>query len=72
MHKSPVMVLLYLLADSAWITVAMTVVGWTFALRAPLLPFTTVLLLLMCGYALGRVAPASQAYTPGTAVSRWL
>jgi hypothetical protein len=75
MHNPIVIAALGLLADAAWLGVGMSLVGWTFAQHAALLPFWMVLSLLAAAYGVGHFAPAYDPHLgpqAGPPTGRWL
>ncbi len=63
--------LLCLLAEAAWLSVALSLVGWTVAQRAPLLPFAVVTGLLFVGFLVGRFAPTRGQVPSSAPIRHW-
>ena len=63
--------LLCLTAEAAWLSVVLSLVGWTVAQRAPLLPFMVVAALLFAAFFTGRFAPTGDQSPSSAPMRTW-
>lgn len=72
MRETGWLIALAMVADAAWLSIAVSLLGWTFAQKGALLPFAVVLFVLLLAYGCGRVAPASEPREASSGRGGWL
>ena len=66
-----VLIALGLVADAAWLSALLAVLGWTISLQASLIPLWAVLLLLVVAFVAGRAAPTYALEDGAVIDGRW-